>query len=255
MFWDDGVECNAYVVANDNSRSRVRFKGKAKISDDWSAGYLLEIGVRTANSKRTNQNDDDALDNSGLDIRHSYWYLDSKKLGRVSVGHTGAATEGITAVDLASIPRSAAEYCRRRRTSGLGSTLAVRSRVMAASRAMQLAPPDRRHAASPAQANVSVAEVIKYDTPETGGFAGTAAFARRPGCWDFRSALCGRVRRRRASIGRRRLRSRTLTLPACADGRVTPRVRASDSAAISEVECNSGSVELRSATTKLMRRA
>jgi hypothetical protein len=31
MFWDDGYESNAYVVTNDNSRSRFRFKGKAKI--------------------------------------------------------------------------------------------------------------------------------------------------------------------------------------------------------------------------------
>src|SRR5262249_17535177 len=40
MFWDDGRESNAYVVTNDNSRSRFRFKGEAKIEDDWKAGFL-----------------------------------------------------------------------------------------------------------------------------------------------------------------------------------------------------------------------
>jgi hypothetical protein len=55
IFWDDGFEDNAYVVTNDNSRSRFGFRGKAKIDGDWEAGYRLEIGVRTANSKRFTQ--------------------------------------------------------------------------------------------------------------------------------------------------------------------------------------------------------
>ncbi len=56
MFWDDGTEDNAYVVTNDNARSRFRFKGDAKIADGWKAGYLLEIGVRIAHSGRVDQN-------------------------------------------------------------------------------------------------------------------------------------------------------------------------------------------------------
>ena len=52
LWWDDGAESNAYVVTNDNSRTRFRFKGKAKIDKDWEAGYQIEVGVRTANSKR-----------------------------------------------------------------------------------------------------------------------------------------------------------------------------------------------------------
>ena len=37
MFWDDGDEDNAYVVTNDSSRTRIGFKGKAKITRDWSS--------------------------------------------------------------------------------------------------------------------------------------------------------------------------------------------------------------------------
>src|SRR5690606_27084652 len=36
LFWDDGFEDNAYVVTNDNSRTRIGFRGKAKIDGDWS---------------------------------------------------------------------------------------------------------------------------------------------------------------------------------------------------------------------------
>ena len=45
-------------VTNDTSRTRFRFKGEAKINDDWKAGYLIEIGVRRANLKRVTDQDD-----------------------------------------------------------------------------------------------------------------------------------------------------------------------------------------------------
>jgi hypothetical protein len=61
IFWDDGVEKNQYVVDNNSSRTRFGFRGDAKITNDVSAGYLLEIGVRYANSGARNQNADGQL--------------------------------------------------------------------------------------------------------------------------------------------------------------------------------------------------
>ena len=55
IFWDDGFEKNQYVVSNNNSRTRFRFVGDAKIDSYLSAGYLLEIGARYANSGNRNQ--------------------------------------------------------------------------------------------------------------------------------------------------------------------------------------------------------
>ena len=69
IFWDDGYEKNAYVVSNNNSRTRFRFVGDAKISADWSAGYLLEIGARYANSGNRNQTTPGGGSNSNHD-RH-----------------------------------------------------------------------------------------------------------------------------------------------------------------------------------------
>ena len=46
-YWDDGAESNVYQGTNDAARSRFRFNGDAKIDKEWSAGYLLEVGVRT----------------------------------------------------------------------------------------------------------------------------------------------------------------------------------------------------------------
>jgi hypothetical protein len=103
LFWDDGVEDNLYVVTNENSRTRFRFVGDAKVTADWSAGYLLEIGAHIANSESVSQFvDDDTPETASLSLRHSAWYLDSKTLGRILVGHTGSATDGITEINLSN---------------------------------------------------------------------------------------------------------------------------------------------------------
>src|SRR6476620_11729814 len=59
LFWDDGRERNAYVVTNESAQDRVRFLGEAQISKGWTAGYLLELGLRGAREDRVNQNDPD----------------------------------------------------------------------------------------------------------------------------------------------------------------------------------------------------
>jgi predicted porin len=103
MFWDDGHESNAYVVSFNQSRTRFGFRGDARITADWSAGYLLEIGVRYANSGSRHQGTNAAGgDSNSLDIRHSAWYLDSKSLGRIWVGETASATDGITEINLSN---------------------------------------------------------------------------------------------------------------------------------------------------------
>jgi hypothetical protein len=109
MYWDDGAEKNAYVVSNNNAATRMRFNGGAKITDDVSAGYLMEISWRYANSSNRNQNADFAGGNGNtIDIRHSTWFLDSKSLGRVWVGKTSGATDGITEISVAAQSTSVA---------------------------------------------------------------------------------------------------------------------------------------------------
>ena len=59
-----------------------RFVGEAKITSDWSAGYLLEIGVRYANSGSRNQTTPFAGgDRNQIDIRHSAWWVEIQALG------------------------------------------------------------------------------------------------------------------------------------------------------------------------------
>lgn len=105
LFWDDGAEKNVYTVDNNYESSRFGFKGSAKISGDWSAGYRLEAEVRSASSEVLNQLDDDDGTRSGgvlgnesrlLLLRHSWMYIDNKKLGQVRLGLSPTPVYNIT---------------------------------------------------------------------------------------------------------------------------------------------------------------
>ncbi len=99
QFWDDGEESNAYVTTNGSDPSRFRFVGKAKIDKDWSAGYIIEIGV-ASNAQASNSAELQA-GLSNLTLRHSAWFLESKTYGKLTVGQTSAVNDGITEVTLA----------------------------------------------------------------------------------------------------------------------------------------------------------
>jgi predicted porin len=98
FWWDDGTEKNVYVGTNMLEQSRFRFTGDAKIDKDWSAGYVLEIGVQGAPSNQWNQfNAQSAAVNPAnfpvtLAVRKSNWYIKNKTFGQVSVGLNGTAT-------------------------------------------------------------------------------------------------------------------------------------------------------------------
>jgi predicted porin len=80
------------IISNSNSSSRFRFKGSAKINDEWSAGFMIEIAVNHSGVTPVN---------SGLTIRHEALYLSGKSFGMIWVGNTSDARDGIVEIDLA----------------------------------------------------------------------------------------------------------------------------------------------------------
>jgi predicted porin len=99
LWWDDGAEKNTYVVDNNYESSRFGFKGSAKISGDWSAGYRIEIETITAQSNLVNQFNPGGDPSFGaLNVRHSYMYIDNKKWGQVRWGLTATPIYNIYAV-------------------------------------------------------------------------------------------------------------------------------------------------------------
>ncbi len=184
LFWDDGAESNVGAYTNDNARTRFRFKGDAKITDDLKAGYLLEIGVRSANSARFDQDNDNGIDSVGLDLRHSTWFLDSKTYGKLWVGLTGGASEGVTEINLAAtkdvlkysdVQDTGLGLALRQTnglfTNGLGDTF---NAAVPPNQALTWRRLVRDNGIQPGEG--SRHNLVRYDTPVFAGFTGTVNY-------------------------------------------------------------------------------
>ena len=110
MWWDDGAEKNVYVQENNAVKNIVGFTGGAKINSDWSAGFKLELQIRSYRSSAANQT---AFgENNGVTIttyntqsvslRHAYWELASRTYGTIRVGRDNDPTVGTSGINLAN---------------------------------------------------------------------------------------------------------------------------------------------------------
>jgi len=81
----DAALKDGQIGDNANSPSRFAFAGSAKINAEWSAGYVIEIGVG----------------DSDVSVRHNYLWV-SGPIGKVSLGKTSTATDGISEISTAN---------------------------------------------------------------------------------------------------------------------------------------------------------
>ena len=177
LYWDDGFEDNAYVVTNDNSRTRIGFRGKAKINSDWEAGYRIEIGIRSANSKRFTQ--DDPLGDTGLDLRDSHWYIKSNSLGRVIVGLGATSTDQITEIN----QTQTSEFSKYSDVEDTGLGLSLRRTNGDLSTRYQYRRLIGVHGDQPGEGERRFSGVT-YRTPEFAGFVASATWA-QDDYWDI----------------------------------------------------------------------
>ncbi len=91
-------ESNVYIGTHNSSRSRFRFKGSANINADWSAGFLMEFGVRANHLGSLSQSE--PHDGRGIDIRHEALWVKSKTMGTIWLGWSSSANDGITEICL-----------------------------------------------------------------------------------------------------------------------------------------------------------
>lgn len=108
LVWDDGVDSDAFVVDNDISSTRFRFTGSASMKPGWKAGFLIEIEIQDAGSNQVSQNDDEGAEqgengeNAVILTRQANWYIESEKLGRVTLGHGSFATDDLVLISVAN---------------------------------------------------------------------------------------------------------------------------------------------------------
>ncbi|MEZ5850312.1 MAG: porin [Hyphomicrobiaceae bacterium] len=103
MMWDDGIRSDMYIGDGGNIYSRFRFKGSAKISSRFSAGFTYEFGIHSnaiGNTNQTNGGDDLG---GAVSLRDSTVWLRDSSLGMVKIGHGSTATDNLILIDLGGV--------------------------------------------------------------------------------------------------------------------------------------------------------
>ena len=167
MWWDDGGESNVYQGTNGSDPSRFRFLGKGKITDDFSAGYLLEIGVWSERQDQFSQTSDDTAAGNTLQTRHAAWYIESKTFGKLTMGQTSTPQDGITELTLAktiTVEKPITIF-----TPNGGFALRADGNIAGNSTWGNLTP-----VSGPGEGDRF--NIVRYDTPVIAGFTGSAAW-------------------------------------------------------------------------------
>jgi len=168
LFWDDGVESNAYVVGNKNDQSNFSFTGDAKVSADLTAGFAITIRLRDTLSDEVDQLQDDG--SLGFTLWESYWFLDSKRWGRLALGQTSRVSDTAPESDL-----SEAALAAYAGVQDLGGAFFLRLKSGALS-GITLGDVYNHF-------NGDTANVVRYDTPEIAGFVLAASYG-EDDVWD-----------------------------------------------------------------------
>jgi hypothetical protein len=158
LIFDDGVDSDAFIVDNDQSGSRIGLTGKASFKPGWIAGYTMEFDFQDSASNEVSQFDDEGNDN-GIIIRHNYLFIESERLGRISIGQQSSAADGITEVVLANSFSDASDIFSSfvvRTSDGGSSGLVVENFV--------------DNLDGPRE------DVVRYDTPSIYGFIVSASW-------------------------------------------------------------------------------
>ncbi len=101
FFADDGTESNTFHSDNENSSTRWRLVGAARLNEDFTVGTKIEQDIgQTNNSSAVNINQETSAGDLSFDNRHLTIYLDSKQFGRLWLGKGDTSSNNITQVDL-----------------------------------------------------------------------------------------------------------------------------------------------------------
>lgn len=100
FFADDGTDSNIFHSDNENSSTRWRLVGTARLNDDFSVGTKIEQDIQTNNSSSVTIDQETSAGDVSFDNRHLEIYFDSKRLGRLWLGKGDTSSNNITQIDL-----------------------------------------------------------------------------------------------------------------------------------------------------------
>ena len=102
LYADDGTQTNDFFVDNDSSSTRVRFLGRGRFDKDLSVGTNIEVQIESNTSSGVSQLNNDT-GNVGFTQRKLEFYFDSKRFGRLWLGHGDTASNFISEQDLSGV--------------------------------------------------------------------------------------------------------------------------------------------------------
>jgi predicted porin len=141
------------AIDNANSGTRINFAGEGKVNKDLSVGFVVELGVDESKGKLLY----DVFAADDIALRHSYAFVNTA-FGKVSLGHTGSASDGIVEISLANTTVASLPLSIEPLWTYLG------------------APTIGGVSLNPAPFDGGRSSVIRFDTPTFAGFQGSVAF-------------------------------------------------------------------------------
>jgi hypothetical protein len=182
-FWDDGGETNAYVHGlGPTQASHVKFSGQATIAPGWTAGYLMRIQSLHDNPFGRDATTGNAINQAGsnfdqgLNVQMSHWYLQSKDLGKLSVGRQAMAAKsaamftdqsGTQVFNNETFLSGFPQFNLRDKVTGSLKAATWGNLAFCHAQAVPLG----------GDCNGIVMNGVRYDTPVVGGFSGSASFS------------------------------------------------------------------------------
>lgn len=181
--WDDGTESNVYIGTNSLEQSRFKFAGEAKIDKDWSAGYTIEIGVQGGQSSSFSQTS--TGQSNTLNLRKSNWWVKSKTFGKMTVGLDGSSTYHL--LDDADGANTRNYSDAEAAGVAMGAFLTRSNGVLGPSWGTVMRGFNNKTPGQDGRRNI-----VKYDTPEFGGFTASASWG-EDDLWDTALTYKGEI--------------------------------------------------------------
>ncbi|MEO1207456.1 MAG: hypothetical protein AAFV45_14110 [Pseudomonadota bacterium] len=187
MFWDfensGGVtEDNVYVVDPQTSGTRFGFKGKAKITPDYSAGYHLEFQYQSADATQVTTNSDESVADNILEFRQAHWFIQSQTYGKIRVGLADTANSGIAEINLSKANIADGMSSSQAGTAILGDAFGDGDPATAGNDGVSLG----------SNFEFNRLNVVRYDSPVFGGFIMSAAYG-EDDIWDVALRYAGEI--------------------------------------------------------------
>ena len=196
--WDDGGEKNAYLHGlGPTQATNVRFTGQVQIMPGVTAGYMLRIqnlednafGRDATTGASFNQNS--ATFSTGPNVQMSYWYVQSKDLGKVSVGRQANAAKsaamftdqsGTQVFDNYTFLNGFPQFFLRNSTTGALSKVTWGNLGFCYAQAVPLG----------GDCNGLVMNAVRYDSPLFAGFSASASWGEND-VWEVATRYTGEM--------------------------------------------------------------